>query len=81
MAHGQAKRNHARALTPVFPRYATLPQATKDHRFQQLFAAKCNWRIMKTFKVITSNTLSKLLFLKHRAYPLCYHWVVQTPEE
>src|SRR5262249_2236048 len=41
MAHGQAKRNHARALTLVFTIYATLLQETKDHGVRKLFAAKC----------------------------------------
>src|SRR5215831_14029736 len=44
MAQGQAKRNPARAPTPVLTTYAIRPQETNDRRFQQLFAAKCHSR-------------------------------------
>src|SRR4029453_12607468 len=42
MAHGTQQRTHARALTPVFTRYATLLQLKNDRRWQRPFAAKCH---------------------------------------
>jgi hypothetical protein len=59
MAHGQAKRTHARAPTPVLATYATLPQVTKDHGLQRRFAAKCNSQIIKALKGIKSNSYIK----------------------
>ena len=74
-SHSQAKRNNARAPTPVFARYATLLQETNDHCFQQRFAALCNWRIVKALKVITSNTCIKTALPQAPCHLLCYDWV------
>jgi hypothetical protein len=42
MAHGTQQRTNARAPTPVFTRYTTLPQSTKDRGVRKLFAALCH---------------------------------------
>jgi hypothetical protein len=57
MAHGKAKRNHARAPTLVFAIYATLLQETKDYCFQQLFAAFCHSEILQGVKQKNSRAL------------------------
>src|SRR5215472_9068917 len=71
MAHGQAKRNHARALTPAFTRYTTLPQATKDHRSQRLFAAFCIAPITSVFLYYTLN-MPLHPYASFNAFPAVY---------
>ena len=72
MAHGTEQRTNARASTPVFTRYATLLQATKDCRWQRLFAAKCNSGILQAIKQTNSSTYINALLLQHHPYHLCY---------
>src|SRR4029453_12148640 len=57
MAHGTEQRAHARALTPVFTRYATLLQATKDCRWQRLSAALCNSKILLDINLLYAPSL------------------------
>src|SRR5215470_5323795 len=72
MAHGTEQHAHARALTPVFTRYTTLLQETKDRGFQQLFAALCHSEILQDVKQTNSSASINTLLLHHHPYYLCY---------
>src|SRR5262249_45302083 len=82
MAHGTEQHAHARALTPVFTRYATLLQATKDRGFQKPNAALCITPIVRdstNYKSVPYK--DNLLFLQHSPRYLCYDGVVQQPPQ
>src|SRR5215467_4001299 len=72
MAHGTAKRNHARALTLVFAIYTTLLQSTKAHRWLKRFAAFCHSEILQDVKQTNSSTYINTLLLQYHPCHLCY---------